>query len=174
MHPPASRRPLSAAKQFLHLRANPLTAGMGELGPGMLEWRFAVTPTPLSRTYSVRLSFVEGQPPCVFVEEPDLLVLADGRKLPHVYSEEPVRLCLYLPGTEEFQPWMRLDTTTVPWTALWLYFFEDWLATGDWHGEGAHPSDQRKSRTERRLLRHAGSEMRALEMARSSRQMRSY
>jgi hypothetical protein len=174
MEPPESRRPLSAAKQLLHLRTNALSAGQGELGPGMLDWRFAVTPSPLSRTYQARLVYIEGQPPYLFIDEPDLVLIADGKSLPHVYSQKPVRLCLYLPGADEFLPWMRLDTTVVPWTALWLYYFEEWLATGEWHGEGTHPSEQRKSRNERRMLRHAGSEMRALEMARSSRHARQY
>jgi hypothetical protein len=169
-----NRRPLSAAKQLLHLRNNPFSAGHGELGPGMFDWRFDVTPSPLSRTYKVRLVYIEGQPPYLFIDEPDLAVLADGKSIPHVYSQKPVRLCLYLPGTDEFLPWKRLDITVVPWTALWLYYFEDWLATGEWHGEGTHPSEQRKTRNERRMLRHAGAEMRAFEIARSTRPTRQY
>lgn len=165
---------MSAAKQLLHLRGNELTAGYGSMRPGMLEWYFDVTPSPLSRTYKVRLVYIEGQPPYVFVDEPDLVVIADGKRLPHVYSERPVRLCLYLPGGGEFMPWMRLDRTIVPWATLWLFFFEDWLATGEWHGDGVHPSDLPKSRLQRRMLRHAGSEMRALELARSARLAREF
>ena len=30
----------------------------------------------------------------------------------------PPRLCLYLPRIFEWQSWMRLDQTIVPWTAL--------------------------------------------------------
>lgn len=29
----------------------------------------------------------------------------------------------------------------VPWTSLWLYFFEDWLATDEWKGGGKHPAE---------------------------------
>jgi hypothetical protein len=34
---------------------------------------------------------------------------------------------------------MRLDLTVVPWTALWLFYFEEWLASDDWKGGGMHP-----------------------------------
>lgn len=59
---------------------------------------------------------------------------------------------------------MRLDQTIVPWTALWLYYFEQWLVSGDWHGGGQHPesydtgseSDRsRRGRTARRRRRDA-------------------
>jgi hypothetical protein len=35
---------------------------------------------------------------------------------------------------------MRLDHTIVPWTALWLFYFEEWLISNDWKGGGVHPS----------------------------------
>jgi hypothetical protein len=73
------------------------------------------------------------------VEAPDLEALAGGNDLPHVYRN-PTRLCLFLPGAGEWQPWMRVDQTIVPWSLLWLWYFEEWLATGDWKGGGIHPS----------------------------------
>lgn len=36
---------------------------------------------------------------------------------------------------------MRIDQTVVPWTALWLFYFEDWLASGEWKGGGQHPPE---------------------------------
>ncbi|AIQ89412.1 protein of unassigned function [Methylobacterium oryzae CBMB20] len=35
---------------------------------------------------------------------------------------------------------MLLGRTIVPWAILWLWFFEDWLATGEWRGGGVHVS----------------------------------
>jgi hypothetical protein len=78
--------------------------------------------------------------PEVFVETPDLPALAKSRKLPHVYQQDPPRLCLFLPGTSEFQPWMRIDQTIVPWASLWLFYFEEWLASDEWKGGGVHPN----------------------------------
>jgi hypothetical protein len=28
----------------------------------------------------------------------------------------------------------------VPWTALWLFYFEEWLTSDDWKGGGIHPA----------------------------------
>lgn len=100
------------------------------------------TPTPLSRIYGARLEFASNRSPRVYIETPDLVLLAGGKTLPHVYEQRPTRLCLYLPRTYEWQPWMRLDQTIVPWTSLWLFYFEDWLSEGEWRGGGEHPEPQ--------------------------------
>jgi hypothetical protein len=132
-------RLLTAAQQFSHLRKNLNCAGEGLLHAGGLIWHFSTRPTPLSRNYRVRLEYHQGLVPRVFVEDPDLVLLADGRSIPHVYSQKPTRLCLYLPRRFEWQDWMRLDETVVPWIALWLFYFEEWLISDDWKGGGEHP-----------------------------------
>ena len=131
---------LSVAQQFVNLRANPICHGTGTMKAGRLTWRCDLSPTPLSRAYSVRIEYGGSLSPDVFVENPDLRILAQGSKIPHVYSEEPVHLCLYLPRSEQWGPWMLLDQTIVPWTVLWLYFFEGWLRCGEWKGGGMHPN----------------------------------
>ena len=68
------------------------------------------------------------------------------------YSETPVNLCLYLPGTGEWSPDRRLDQTIVPWAALWLFYFEEWLWSNEWKGGGVHPGDEALTRRERRML----------------------
>jgi hypothetical protein len=132
-------RPLTLAQQFLNLRSNPVCAGAGTLQPGRLIWRYSTAPTPISRDYDIRIDCRQGATPQVFVDAPDLGALADGRRLPHVYEQKPPRLCLYLPRTPEWANWMRIDLTFVPWASLWLFYFEDWLASGDWRGGGVHP-----------------------------------
>jgi len=150
-------KPLTAAQQFLLLTKNPLSAGDGELGSGHFNWHYKSSPTPLSRIYDARLEFAVNRSPRVFLDNPDLLMLSSGKELPHVYDQKPTRLCLYLPRTYEWQPWMRLDQTIIPWTSLWLFYFEDWLIDGEWRGGGEHPEHrdvmQRVSRS--RLQRHA-------------------
>ena len=133
------RQKLTLAQQLVNLQANPICAGAGAIVNRRLEWRCDLSPTAFSRIYSVRIEYILGCPPDVFVEFPDLRVLADGRNLPHVYSEAPICLCLYLPGSSEWGPWMLLDRTVVPWTLLWLFYFEEWLRTGEWGGSGRHP-----------------------------------
>jgi hypothetical protein len=134
-------RPLTAAQQFHLLRNSQLVSGAGVLLPGELRWSYEARPTSFSRSYELELRYRQGGRPRTFVRNPDLTALAQGQRLPHVYSEDPVELCLYLPRAREWAPWMPLDSSVVPWSALWLYYFEDWLATGDWQGGGMHPGD---------------------------------
>lgn len=134
-------RALSAAQQFHLLERSALVSGVGILLPGEMRWHFDVQPTSFSRSYGLELRYRQGGRPRVFVRNPDLVLLADGRRLPHVYGENPVELCLYLPRAREWAPWMPLDRSVVPWSAPWLYYFEDWLASGDWNGGGMHPGD---------------------------------
>jgi hypothetical protein len=135
------RKTLTAAQQFLNLRVNPISSGRGSLHAGRLTWRYVATPSPLSREYSVRIEFAQGGVPETFVDAPDLQALAGDRTIPHLYDREPPKLCLYLPRTYEWQSQMRLDQTVVPWSVLWLFFFEEWLLSNEWKGGGMHPGD---------------------------------
>lgn len=149
------RPDLTPAQQFLFLRANPICAGSGQLHATGLVWDYRVRPTPLSREYSVRIMFGLGETPKVFVTNPDLSTLAAGRRIPHVYRN-PLRLCLMLPGTREWVGTLRIDQTFVPWAAMWLYYFEEWLISDEWKGGGAHPDptdDERCCRRVRRATR---------------------
>ena len=132
-------KPLSAAQQLLSLKAGNRGEGTGILKRDKLTWDFDACPTPLSRTYNARICYRAGQPPVVFVRKPHLPTLAGGRRLPHVYQQDPTRLCLYLPDSGEWSPTMRISETFVPWTVLWLFYFEEWLATNEWKGGGVHP-----------------------------------
>jgi hypothetical protein len=49
------------------------------------------------------------------------------------------RLCLYLPSADEWMPTQLIAETIVPWTSLWLFYYETWHATGEWLGGGDHP-----------------------------------
>ncbi|SCW86842.1 hypothetical protein [Mucilaginibacter sp. NFR10] len=103
-----------------------------------LSWYFQVTPSPLSATYDVRLDYIVGKRPQVYVMTP--LRLAKGKtKLPHVYDTEKQRLCLYYPDGHEWNSSMPLAKTIVPWIYEWLYYYEFWLSSGDWLGGGIHP-----------------------------------
>ena len=133
------RRRLTAAQQFFILKRNAVSRGEGTLRRRGLVWEFLATPSPLSRTYHVKIEYDEYSSPSVFVIDPDLHVLADNRKLPHVYADHPPHLCLYLPGTKEWSSDLLIATTTVPWTYLWLFYFEEWLLSNEWKGGGKHP-----------------------------------
>lgn len=136
---PGRATQLTAAQQFVNLRADTVCQGAGTLGSGRLTWCYEARPTPLSRAYAIRIEFSQGGVPEVFVDAPDLVALADGRLLPHVYSQRPTRLCLYLPSSGEWHRGMLISRTFVPWTSLWLLYFEEWLTSNEWKGGGEHP-----------------------------------
>lgn len=148
------RPSLSAAQQLLHLRRSEVYPGSGSVARGRLTWRMSRRPFPLAREYDVRLVYQEGSPPQLIVDRPDLVLLAEGDKLPHVYSQRPTRLCLYWPKAQEWTSADRLDQTFLPWMDTWLLYFEDWLAGGrkEWRGGGEHPDTADVSSRERRQL----------------------
>jgi hypothetical protein len=131
---------LTAVQQLVNLKVNPISKGAGWVRLGKLTWQFTAQPDPLSRAYSVLIEYQQGKVPQVYILDPDLGALADGQKLPHVYQQSPPQLCLYLPGTGEWSPSKRISDTIVPWTFLWLWYFEEWLASSVWKGGGLHPS----------------------------------
>lgn len=61
-------------------------------------------------------------------------------------SENTVRmLCSKSAGMCEFEGCNKrlffdgIANTIIPWTIEWLYYYELWLATGEWLGGGDHP-----------------------------------
>lgn len=155
MPAPSGCTNLSLAQQYTLLKNNPWTAGSGSLTNTMLTWVFETRPSPLARCYRVRIELAQRGTPNVFVEDPNIEILADGRRIPHVYHD-PLRLCLYLPSSGQWTPSKRLDNTIAAWAALWLFYFEDWLAFGEWKGEGLHPDEMDEpppNRRSRRCLR---------------------
>lgn len=147
-----ARPDLTPAQQYTFLRANPICAGTGRVHAAGLVWEYRDRPTPLSREYAMRITFQRGGTPDVFVRSPELLVLAAGRPLPHVYHD-PLRLCLTLPGAREWTGTMRIDQTFVPWATTWLYYFEEWLVSDEWKGGGEHPNLDNAERYNRRVRR---------------------
>lgn len=143
---------LTLPQQFLFLKASKTIGGDGVLHPCRLEWHFDAQPTPLSRSYRVSLFLDSGATPDVKIVDSDLRVLSGGRDLPHIYHN-PDRLCLYLPGTGQWDASKRLDLTIVPWIHLWLVYFEEWLASDDWKGGGKHPGDEPEPDGNRALRR---------------------
>ncbi|PKN62640.1 MAG: hypothetical protein CVU57_23445 [Deltaproteobacteria bacterium HGW-Deltaproteobacteria-15] len=117
---------------------------------GFLRWEDTVRPTPLSREYFIRLIYKLGSQPEVFVLEPSLKVLAGGRTIPHLYSQEKEKLCLYMPKYREWLPCDQLATTIVPWIFSWLFYFEEWLASDEWKGGGEHPRSENEKGDDRR------------------------
>ncbi len=126
----------------------------------MLIWIGRLRPTALSNRYQVRMVAHRSwrRPPVVYVESPPL-VTRNGEEPPHLYPSrgatlKSAPLCLWHPKKAEWSPQLRLVDTVLPWAAEWLFYYEIWLATGEWVGGGEHPSAP-KSPIVRRLGRRA-------------------
>lgn len=77
----------------------------GTIQCGTMTWFGEFTPSALSDTYKLKITFKLGQAPKAFIISPKPLQLAEGAKrLPHTYnySNGKQQLCLYLPGTGEW------------------------------------------------------------------------
>lgn len=107
-------------------------------------WDGDLSPDDYGRTYLITMRYRRNDCPQVRVLEPDLRVLAGGRRLPHVYNQREQRLCLYVPGCGFWRPDRALCRTILPWTCYWLRLFEMWLATDVWHERGIHPEPPSK------------------------------
>lgn len=99
-------------------------------------WVGTLKPEEMTATYRVRITLLRmKQRPMVDVLDPRLVPREEGGKVPHTFG--PSRICLHL--NEEWDPSLYIHQTIVPWTILWLYHYEMWHATGEWHGGGHEP-----------------------------------
>ncbi|MCX2456014.1 hypothetical protein [Lacticaseibacillus nasuensis] len=77
----------------------------------------------------------------------------DLYKIPHIFVNESnaskriVSLCLYRNkvGMPEFIFGDDLQQTIIPWAQEWIYFYELYLITGKWYGNGEHPQEPKNN-----------------------------
>lgn len=140
--PPSARPLIAQLHKLTQLRLHDAHAGLLDRRR-KLRFDFTVQPTALSREYRCRLTLsTAGFDPEAYVLSPDLQELSGATRPPHIYdyAEGRTRLCLYSPGSDQWTSQSWLSETMLPWTVSWLRFYEIWLATGKWEGDGDHPS----------------------------------
>lgn len=106
-----------------------------------LLWKGEIRPTPLSRTYKIRIE-CKG-----YKRRPKVILYGDTidgiekADFPHHFeidrNKPEVVLCLHMAYEFDFR--LLIADTIIPWTQEWLYFYEIWLATGEWCGGGHKP-----------------------------------
>ncbi len=96
-------------------------------GKRLPTWRGTLQPLDTSPLYQIKVCYRFHKTPNVWVLAPTLRPDA-----PHRYNDSS--LCLYYPRDGSWTPQIPLSCTFVPWTALWLAFYEYWLGTGTWYG----------------------------------------
>jgi hypothetical protein len=114
-----------------------------------VTWLGDVTPAPNTHTYELLLDHQPPSPPLIYVVQPQLEV-RPGEELPHVYPLNT--LCLYF-GKNEWNA-SRPLADLVGWACEWLFFYEIWLATGEWFGGGVHLDGVANNRRTRRRNGH--------------------
>lgn len=111
-----------------------------------------IQPTPLNDAYRVQFRYAVGEPPEIRVLSPALICREGEARIPHMYDQE--RLCLYLPGAGQWSGELSLGHAFVPWTALWLYYYELWHATGEWLGGGVEPTVKDPIKRDKKEITH--------------------
>ena len=109
-----------------------------------------VKPTPLTRSYRIRVTLRDHAAPHVHVVSPKLerRPQEPNTPIPHTYEydtpgkEQP---CLYHPRSGEWTPDMPVALSIMPWLLSWLLDYEYWYVTGEWLGGGI-PHGSRKTR----------------------------
>lgn len=100
-------------------------------------WLGTLQPTETSPKYCVEITYRLPKAPEVRVLSPTLHPDA-----PHRYPDGS--LCLYYPRDCSWTPAKFIADTIVPWTALWLAFYDLWLRAGEWYGpEAPHGKKKR-------------------------------
>jgi hypothetical protein len=93
-------------------------------------------PTSRSDIYTIEIKYYINKPIQIRVLDPVLIMNVKGEPIPHMYSQET--LCLFMPKYNEFRRVDFISDTIVPWTSLWLYYYEVWHSTNEWLGGGVH------------------------------------
>ena len=106
-------------------------SGVTGIKPTSLVWTGILTPTPLSRDYTVRITYSIGGLPRVVIVDPPLVPDENGL-LPHFYREGS--LCLH--EAHEWNGSMLIGDSIIPWAAEWLAHYELWKWSGQWYGDG--------------------------------------
>jgi len=89
--------------------------------------RGGLQPTETSDVYQVSIQYQPDKTPQVFVTSPEI-----DEDAPHLYGDRS--LCLFHPSIFDWHGGRSLADYIVPWTAMWLYFYEKWEELGAWFG----------------------------------------
>ncbi len=87
---------------------------------------------PKEQIYEIRIKYILPYSPVVHVLDPKI-----REDSPHLYHDQNNALCLHYPSDRDWTPSKYISDTIVPWTAEWLWYYENWCITGKWFGREA-------------------------------------
>lgn len=118
---------------------NLFPSSMLTISKNVLTWKYTLQPSPLSKTYEIKLTYRLGKHPNVYVISPKLKKREKGDDFNHLYSPPDKQwLCLYYKKAREWNASMLIADVIVPWISEWLLHYEIWSVTGKWNGGGIH------------------------------------
>ena len=129
-------RPLTAVQQSERIKKKFSQFKVRYLRQNTGRWRGTLQPSDASESYIVEISLSCEKDPIITIIKPKLKIAPGCTELPHVYSGK--KLCLHYPKNKEWASNKAIADTIIPWTSLWLLFYEYWLIDGDWLGGGKH------------------------------------
>ncbi len=147
-----SERPIPLAEQVMEMRRY-FPNFRTHWYRNVVRWVGELQPRAISQRYRVKIIHQLHKNPAVYVLNPPLVPGQDG-KIPHTYPGK--RLCLFHPRRQEWSQHMLVAKTIVPWTCLWLSYYECWQATGEWLGGGEHPALRGRMQSPLQLARSLG------------------
>ena len=126
---------LTVAQQDLFVRAHFPQFRRTTIRGTKAVWQGILKPSPRSDTYEIEIAYEVPCRPVVRVVSPRLSTWGNFKRRPHTFRDGS--LCVH--QSHEWNGNKRIASTVIPWTCLWLAFYETWLETGCWLGEGTHP-----------------------------------
>lgn len=131
----AVNRPCISIQKQLGKVLSTYPSWSGKVARNGLVLEGKVQPTALSPVYVIRIKYTLKRRPIVKVVSHKLNLHPEKDKLPHIFTQNN-SLCLHYSDFDYYNDY--LSDTIIVWVTWWLYFYETWLATGEWYGGGKH------------------------------------
>ena len=111
----------------------------------MVNTYLYLRPTGHSVNYEIRLSAYVGKRFVkIHVISPHIGRTYNGKKIQHMFRD--ASLCLFYPKYGEWHYTDKWTETIIPWTSLWLFYYEIWIVTGEWLGGGIHGASEKQQK----------------------------
>jgi len=137
-YPKGKKQNINAINQAFVLKRKYPKSEVKSVGINFIVWQGEIKPTAFSESYLIEVRYRFKNRPDVYVIEPDLI---KDKEIPHTFEDGS--LCLFRFKYFEWDSSMIIADTIIPWTALWLYYYELWLVCNEWLGGGEHPTSKR-------------------------------
>lgn len=101
--------------------------------------------------YKVRLDYFVSGSPKVYMISPKIDMRSSmeihtfGLKFHGAYGRKIPQLCLTHYDSDKWNSSIMLTESYIPWAIEWTEFYELWLLTGKWFGDGIHPEGGNKN-----------------------------